>query len=80
MEMTDTIAAQTAFALADNTADIKLSFLIQSVPKKELYNGTPNVTVWRVLRKRLHLKAYKLYIVQALLETPCITSESHIEP
>jgi hypothetical protein len=25
-----------------------------------------NVTVWRVLRKRLHLKAYKLSIVQHL--------------
>ena len=28
--------------------------------------GIPNVTVWRVLRKRLHLKAYKLSIVQHL--------------
>jgi hypothetical protein len=28
--------------------------------KKELYNSIPNVTVWRVLRKRWHLKAYKL--------------------
>jgi hypothetical protein len=28
--------------------------------KKEFYNGTPNVTLWRMLRKRLHLKAYKL--------------------
>jgi hypothetical protein len=26
--------------------------------QKELYNVIPNVTVWRVLRKRLHLKAY----------------------
>jgi hypothetical protein len=32
--------------------------------QKELYNGTPNVTVWRVLRKRLHVEAYKLSIVQ----------------
>jgi hypothetical protein len=43
-----------------------------------------NLTVWRVLRKRLHLKAYKLSIVQhhykVLFETPCITSGSHIEP
>jgi hypothetical protein len=31
--------------------------------QKELYNGIPNV-VWRVLRKRLHLKACKLSIVQ----------------
>jgi hypothetical protein len=34
--------------------------------KKELYNGIPNVTVCRVLRKRLHLKAYKL----SMLNTP----------
>jgi hypothetical protein len=27
--------------------------------RKELYNGIPNVTMWRVLRKFLHLKAYK---------------------
>jgi hypothetical protein len=32
--------------------------------EKELYNGIPNVTVWRVLLKHLHLKAYKLSIVQ----------------
>jgi hypothetical protein len=34
--------------------------------KKELYYSIPNVAVWRVLRKRLHLKAYKLFIVQHL--------------
>jgi hypothetical protein len=34
--------------------------------QKELYNGIPNVTVWRVLRKRLHVKVYKLSIVQHL--------------
>jgi hypothetical protein len=34
--------------------------------KKELCNGNPNVTVWRVLRKRLQLKAYKPCIVQHL--------------
>jgi hypothetical protein len=33
---------------------------------EEPYNGIPNVTVWRVLRKRLHLKAYKLSIVHHL--------------
>jgi hypothetical protein len=38
---------------------------------KELYNGIPNVTVWRALRKRLHLKVYKLFIVQHL-EATCI--------
>jgi hypothetical protein len=32
--------------------------------KKEIYNGIPNVTVWRVLRKGSHLKAYKLSIVR----------------
>jgi hypothetical protein len=34
--------------------------------KKELYNNIPNATVWRVLRKRLHLKAYKQSVVQPL--------------
>jgi hypothetical protein len=34
--------------------------------QKELYSDIPNVTVWRVLRKCLHLKAYKLYIVQGV--------------
>jgi hypothetical protein len=34
--------------------------------QNELYNGIPDVTVWRLLRKRLHLKAYKLSIVQRL--------------
>jgi hypothetical protein len=37
---------------------------MQGVSKKELHNGIPNVTVRRVLRKRLHLKACKLSIVQ----------------
>jgi hypothetical protein len=32
--------------------------------QKELHNGIPNGTVWWVLRKRLHLKVYKLSIVQ----------------
>jgi hypothetical protein len=30
--------------------------------------GIPNVTVWRVLRKRSYLKAYKLSIVQHLTD------------
>jgi hypothetical protein len=34
--------------------------------KKLVYNGIPNVAVWRVLRKCLHLKAYKLSIVQGV--------------
>jgi hypothetical protein len=32
--------------------------------KEELYNDIPNVTLWRVLRKRLLLKSNKLSIVQ----------------
>jgi hypothetical protein len=38
--------------------------VVMQVFKKELYNDIPNVAVLRVLRKRLHLKAYKLFIVQ----------------
>jgi hypothetical protein len=34
--------------------------------QKELYNVIPNVTVWPVLRKLLHLKTYKLFIVQGV--------------
>jgi hypothetical protein len=34
--------------------------------KKELYNVIPNITLWRVLRKHLHSKAYKLSIVQVV--------------
>jgi hypothetical protein len=34
--------------------------------RKEFYNGISNVNVWRVLRRRLHLKAYKLSIVKHL--------------
>jgi hypothetical protein len=39
---------------------------LYGVFKKEFYSGIPNVTVWRVLRKRLHLNSYKLYIVQVV--------------
>jgi hypothetical protein len=42
--------------------------------QKELYSGVPNVTVWRVLRKRLHLKAYKLSIVQHLDQSRIVVS------
>jgi hypothetical protein len=34
--------------------------------QKQLYSGIPNVTVWRVLRKRLYLKAYELFVVQVV--------------
>jgi hypothetical protein len=37
---------------------------IFKVFQKELYNCIPNVSAWRVLRKYLHLKTYKLSIVQ----------------
>jgi hypothetical protein len=37
-----------------------------SVFQKELYNRIPNVTVCRMLRKRLYLKAYKLSTVQGV--------------
>jgi hypothetical protein len=33
---------------------------------KELYNNIRNATVWRVLRKCLHVKAYNLSIVQRI--------------
>jgi hypothetical protein len=63
---------------------------IYSVFQKEIYNDIPNAIMWRVLRKRLHLTAYKLsifrhlehleYHCKALFEAPGITSWSHIEP
>jgi hypothetical protein len=34
--------------------------------QKELYNDIPNVAVWPVLRKRLHLKVYKISVVQGV--------------
>jgi hypothetical protein len=64
--------------------------MLYSVSQKELCNGIPNVSVWRVLRKSLHLKAYELSIIQhlepvtqqyleyhckALFETACILCE-----
>jgi hypothetical protein len=35
-----------------------------TVFQKELYDGISEVTIWRMLRKRLYLKVYKLSIVQ----------------
>jgi hypothetical protein len=32
--------------------------------RKELHDGISNLTVWRVLRKSLRLKAFKLSIIQ----------------
>jgi hypothetical protein len=34
--------------------------------QKELTSDIPNVTVWRVSRKHLHLKAYNLAILQCV--------------
>jgi hypothetical protein len=43
-----------------------------TVFQKKLYNGISNLTVLRILRKRLYLKAYELYIVLDLgLRTVC---------
>jgi hypothetical protein len=39
---------------------------LHRVFQKELYNGILNVTLWQVLRKRLHLRACKLSIVQGV--------------
>jgi hypothetical protein len=36
--------------------NISLHTILCRVFQKEFYNGIPNVTVWRVLRKPLHLK------------------------
>jgi hypothetical protein len=44
--------------------------------QQELYNAIPNVAVWRVLRKHLRLKAYKLSTVQHTLNE--WTSENHL--
>jgi hypothetical protein len=43
-----------------------MQYFLYRVFQKEIYNGIPNVTVWRVSQKRLHLKAYKLSIIQHL--------------
>jgi hypothetical protein len=40
--------------------------LYRESKKKELYTGIPNVAVWQVLRKFLHLKIYELFIVQGV--------------
>jgi hypothetical protein len=41
-------------------------FSMCMVFQKKLYDDIPSVIVWRVLRKRLHLKVYKLSIVQGV--------------
>jgi hypothetical protein len=50
-----------------NTPEVSpVSQLLYRAFQKELYNRIPNVTAWRVLWKRSHLKAYKLSVVQQL--------------
>jgi hypothetical protein len=49
-----------------NYGEETLCTALYMVFQKELYNDIPNVTVWRVLRKVLHLKAYKLSIFQGV--------------
>jgi hypothetical protein len=47
-----------------SSAEIKDIYILRYIYRafqKELYNGISNVSVWRVLRKCLHLKAYKLF-------------------
>jgi hypothetical protein len=48
--------------------------------QEEFYSCIPNITVWPLIRKRLHLKAYKLSIVEIpfvklLLEQPALPVE-----
>jgi hypothetical protein len=49
--------------------------LVQGVSKRA-YDDIPNITVWWVLRKRLNLKAYKLFIDQGV--EGCIVGTSLI--
>jgi hypothetical protein len=58
------VAKHTEFYLGQLWFNVTSTLVMQGFFQKELYNGIPNVTVWRVLRKRLHLKAYKLSTVQ----------------
>jgi hypothetical protein len=51
-----------------NLSAVVTFVIIYRVIQKELYNGIPNVTVWRVLPKRLHLKEYKLSIVHGKIK------------
>jgi hypothetical protein len=46
--------------------------------QKEPYNDIPNVAVWRVLRKRLHLKAYKLSVVQGVRQISVGTKRNFV--
>jgi hypothetical protein len=57
------VAKHTEFYLGIVTVQCDFHCLFR-VFQKERYNGIPNVTVWRVLRKRLHSKACKRSIVE----------------
>jgi hypothetical protein len=46
--------------------------------KKEPYHGIPNVTAWRVLRNRLHLKTYRLSIGQHMTATSAAKFHEHL--
>jgi hypothetical protein len=56
--------------IPSNVIYLQLQLDIQSATyrafQKELYSDIPNVTVSRVLRKRLHLKAHKLSTIHQL--------------
>jgi hypothetical protein len=42
---------------------------LNRVFQKEIYNVIPNITVWWVLWKPLHLMAYRLSIVQDVMDS-----------
>jgi hypothetical protein len=46
--------------------EVEAAFHYYGMFQKQLYNDIPEVTMWRALRKRLHLKAYKLFVVQGV--------------
>jgi hypothetical protein len=43
------------------TITLQVPLSADSVSKKESYNGTPNGTVWQVLRKRLHKRVKTIH-------------------
>jgi hypothetical protein len=67
----------------DSSCECGNEFSGYRVFQKELYNGISNLTVWRVLRKHLHIKAYKLSIgialVNVVMNFLCIKCWKYIE-
>jgi hypothetical protein len=51
---------------------------LHKVFRKEFYIGIPNVTMWRVLWKRLHLKTCKVSIVNILLSLHIFWNTLHL--